>query len=139
MLLSCVAQQNCSFSVLALQQPRSFHWRLHPVVPCSDAGPPLCCVCQALAVDISLAALLGEDVYNFGELLLHPIVSAERACLLSAAVSRLPALSACVPIAAAVACIAHARPRRREMSLLSTVCSLLRMRPRPAHAHHLPA
>jgi hypothetical protein len=30
---------------------------------------------QALAVDISLAALLGEDVYNFGELLLHPIVS----------------------------------------------------------------
>jgi hypothetical protein len=26
-------------------------------------------------VDISLAALLGEDVYNFGELLLHPIVS----------------------------------------------------------------
>lgn len=35
---------------------------------------------RALAVDISLAALLGEDVYNFGELLLHPIVS--RACLL---------------------------------------------------------
>ncbi len=31
---------------------------------------------QSLAVDISLAALLGEDVYNFGELLLHPIVSA---------------------------------------------------------------
>lgn len=30
---------------------------------------------QSLAVDISLAALLGEDVYNFGELLLHPIVS----------------------------------------------------------------
>jgi len=29
----------------------------------------------ALAVDVSLAALLGEDVYNFGELLLHPIVS----------------------------------------------------------------
>ncbi len=28
-----------------------------------------------MAVDISLAALLGEDVYNFGELLLHPIVS----------------------------------------------------------------
>lgn len=28
----------------------------------------------ALAVDISLAGLLGEDVYNFGELLLHPIV-----------------------------------------------------------------
>ena len=26
-------------------------------------------------MDISLAALLGEDVYNFGELLLHPIVS----------------------------------------------------------------
>jgi len=30
---------------------------------------------QALAVDISLAALLGENIYNFGELLLHPIVS----------------------------------------------------------------
>jgi len=28
----------------------------------------------ALAVDIALAGLLGEDVYNFGELLLHPIV-----------------------------------------------------------------
>lgn len=28
----------------------------------------------ALAVDVSLAALLGDDVYNFGELLLHPIV-----------------------------------------------------------------
>ena len=28
----------------------------------------------ALAVDISLAALLGEGVFNFGELLLHPIV-----------------------------------------------------------------
>jgi 26S proteasome regulatory subunit N9 len=27
-----------------------------------------------LAVDISLAALLGEHVYNFGELLIHPIV-----------------------------------------------------------------
>ena len=32
-------------------------------------------VFQALAVDISLAALLGENIYNFGELLLHPIVS----------------------------------------------------------------
>ena len=30
---------------------------------------------QALAVDISLAALLGKDVYSFGELLIHPIVS----------------------------------------------------------------
>lgn len=29
---------------------------------------------QALAVDISLASLLGKDVYNFGELLMHPIV-----------------------------------------------------------------
>lgn len=32
-------------------------------------------VVQALAVDVSLAALLGEGLYNFGELLLHPIVS----------------------------------------------------------------
>lgn len=38
-----------------------------------DAPPCL----QSLAVDISLAALLGEEVYNFGELLLHPIVSWE--------------------------------------------------------------
>ena len=30
---------------------------------------------QALAVDIALAALLGANVYGFGELLLHPIVS----------------------------------------------------------------
>jgi hypothetical protein len=29
-----------------------------------------------LAIDVSLAALLGEDVYSFGELLLHPIVNA---------------------------------------------------------------
>ena len=29
---------------------------------------------QSLAVDISLAALLGDKVYSFGELLLHPIV-----------------------------------------------------------------
>lgn len=29
---------------------------------------------QPLAVDISLAALLGDNIYNFGELLLHPIV-----------------------------------------------------------------
>lgn len=28
----------------------------------------------AMAVDVSLAALLGKDVYNFGELMLHPIV-----------------------------------------------------------------
>ncbi len=33
---------------------------------------------QAVAVDVSLAALLGEGVYNFGELLLHPIVTAPR-------------------------------------------------------------
>lgn len=30
----------------------------------------------SLAVDISLAALLGDNVYNFGELLLHPIMKA---------------------------------------------------------------
>ncbi|KAK9816790.1 hypothetical protein WJX72_005132 [[Myrmecia] bisecta] len=29
----------------------------------------------ALAVDISLAALLGDNIYNFGELLLHPIIN----------------------------------------------------------------
>jgi hypothetical protein len=29
---------------------------------------------QALAVDLSLAALLGEDIYSFGELLSHPVV-----------------------------------------------------------------
>ena len=29
---------------------------------------------QSLAVDVSLAALLGDKVYSFGELLLHPIV-----------------------------------------------------------------
>ena len=34
---------------------------------------------QSLAVDISLAALLGDKIYNFGELLLHPIV--RRPCL----------------------------------------------------------
>eukprot|EP00959_Pyramimonas_sp_CCMP1952_P336331 7042643-Pyramimonas_sp.AAC.1 len=28
----------------------------------------------ALAVDLSLAALLGEDIYNFGELIAHPVV-----------------------------------------------------------------
>lgn len=30
---------------------------------------------QNLAFDLSLAALLGENIYNFGELLAHPIVS----------------------------------------------------------------
>lgn len=30
---------------------------------------------MAMAVDVSLAALLGEDVYSFGELLLHPIIT----------------------------------------------------------------
>ncbi len=32
-------------------------------------------VVQALGVDIALAALLGTNIYGFGELLLHPIVS----------------------------------------------------------------
>lgn len=31
--------------------------------------------CQDLAFDLSLAALLGDNIYNFGELLAHPIVS----------------------------------------------------------------
>lgn len=30
---------------------------------------------QDLAFDLSLSALLGENIYNFGELLAHPIVS----------------------------------------------------------------
>ena len=42
----------------------------HPPAPPPPSPHP-----QAMAVDISLAALLGEDVYSFGELLLHPIVS----------------------------------------------------------------
>lgn len=29
---------------------------------------------EAVAVDVSLAGLLGEDVYNFGELLVHPVI-----------------------------------------------------------------
>ena len=29
---------------------------------------------EAVAVDVSLAGLLGDDVYNFGELLVHPVV-----------------------------------------------------------------
>lgn len=32
-------------------------------------------------MDISLAALLGKGVYNFGELLLHPIVSVRQSLL----------------------------------------------------------
>jgi hypothetical protein len=32
-------------------------------------------VTQDLAFDLSLAALLGDHIYNFGELLAHPIVS----------------------------------------------------------------
>jgi 26S proteasome regulatory subunit N9 len=32
----------------------------------------------SLAVDISLSALMGEDIYNFGELLLHPILNTLR-------------------------------------------------------------
>ena len=31
---------------------------------------------QELAVDLSLAALLGENIYNFGELLNHPVLAA---------------------------------------------------------------
>ena len=53
----------------------------HRSCPCPyfpTAKPPDSNVCaQALAVDISLAALLGKDVYSFGELLLHPIVRLE--------------------------------------------------------------
>lgn len=41
-------------------------------------------VFQNLAFDLSLAALLGENIYNFGELLAHPIVSTIFSpCLLS--------------------------------------------------------
>lgn len=54
---------------------------LPPSLP--PSMPPSCHLLrlslQALAVDISLAAMLGDDVYNFGELLLHPIVSRWRA------------------------------------------------------------
>lgn len=32
-------------------------------------------------MDVSLAALLGEGVLNFGELLLHPIVRIPSCCL----------------------------------------------------------
>ena len=32
-------------------------------------------ICQNLAFDLSLSALLGDNIYNFGELLAHPIVS----------------------------------------------------------------
>ena len=41
---------------------------------------------QSLAVDISLAALLGDKVYSFGELLLHPIVCPSLVPSLSAAI-----------------------------------------------------
>lgn len=33
---------------------------------------------EAVAVDVCLAALLGEDVYNFGELIVHPIIQSLR-------------------------------------------------------------
>ena len=45
---------------------------------------------QSLAVDISLAALLGDNIYNFGELLLHPIVRLS-ACACSCLISPLRA------------------------------------------------
>jgi 26S proteasome regulatory subunit N9 len=50
--------------------------RAHAALPCAlvAASAEGCCCAQSLAVDISLAALLGDSVYNFGELLLHPIV-----------------------------------------------------------------
>lgn len=34
--------------------------------------------CEAITVDVSLAALLGTDVYNFGELLMHPVMEVLR-------------------------------------------------------------
>ena len=54
-------------------------WRLGdpPTHPAPSASPPPTNPhpsTQSLSVDISLAALLGDDVYSFGELLLHPIV-----------------------------------------------------------------
>lgn len=36
---------------------------------------PFFVICQDLAFDLSLSALLGDNIYNFGELLAHPIVS----------------------------------------------------------------
>lgn len=52
-------------------------------------------------MDISLAALLGKGVYNFGELLLHPIVSHLPRALPTTCPTQLgPCANACVPAAA---------------------------------------
>jgi hypothetical protein len=50
---------------------------------------------QDLAFDLSLAALLGDNIYNFGELLAHPIVNYwpnfhVSVLLHTSAISRLP-------------------------------------------------
>lgn len=44
-------------------------------IVCIDNLPFDTVMCQDLAFDLSLAALLGDNIYNFGELLAHPIVS----------------------------------------------------------------
>ena len=67
------------------------------------------CMVQSLAVDISLAALLGDNIYNFGELLLHPIVRPANRFILPSADYLLLRTGACVP--------AHKRPSRHVEAL----------------------
>ena len=56
--------------------PNALMTQSPPSVSSHDSCTVTAQVCmQALAVDVSLAALLGDNIYNFGELLLHPIVS----------------------------------------------------------------